>query len=55
MILNRILPYGVKNFFIFDGEKLDEFFTKDNILFKIISGYSISTISLFISIKALNK
>jgi DNA sulfur modification protein DndD len=28
-LINRILPNGVKNFFIFDGEKLDEFFKEE--------------------------
>ncbi|VVB99055.1 Chromosome partition protein Smc [uncultured archaeon] len=29
-MINRILPEGVRNFFIFDGEKLDEFFREEN-------------------------
>jgi len=30
ILLNRILPFEIKNFFFFDGERLDEFFTKEN-------------------------
>jgi len=29
-LLNRILPKAIKNFFIFDGEKLDDFFKIEN-------------------------
>jgi len=29
-MINRMLPEGVRNFFIFDGEKLDEFFREEN-------------------------
>jgi len=29
-MLNRVLPKAVKNFFIFDGEKLDDFFKIEN-------------------------
>ncbi len=29
-LINRILPYGVKNFFFFDGERLDEFFKEES-------------------------
>jgi len=28
-LVNRILPHGVKSFFFFDGEKLDEFFKEE--------------------------
>ncbi|MEM2900923.1 MAG: AAA family ATPase [Thermoplasmata archaeon] len=29
MLINRILPHGVKSFFFFDGERLDEFFKEE--------------------------
>jgi DNA sulfur modification protein DndD len=29
MLINRILPHGVKSFFFFDGEQLDEFFKEE--------------------------
>ena len=29
-LVNRILPKGVKGFFFFDGERLDEFFKEEN-------------------------
>jgi DNA sulfur modification protein DndD len=29
VLLNRILPHGVKHFFFFDGEQLDEFFKEE--------------------------
>ncbi|MEM2613009.1 MAG: AAA family ATPase [Nitrososphaerota archaeon] len=30
LLINRILPHGVKNFFFFDGERLDEFFKEES-------------------------
>ena len=29
-MINRMLPEGIRNFFIFDGEKLDDFFREEN-------------------------
>lgn len=30
LLINRILPHGVKSFFFFDGERLDEFFKEES-------------------------